>query len=159
MKITDNLVLFFGNNDICSNFYLCDITYDGHIFHSSEQLFMYMKAVFFKDIETAKDILNSKTPREAKALGRKVRNYDDKLWDKNRDHCMIMTLMAKYISCPKFKEFLLKHKDKTFVEASPYDKIWGIKLSEDDPRALNPETWRGENRLGKCINNMLEVMC
>lgn len=29
MKVTNQFVLFFGNNDICSNFFLCNITYNG----------------------------------------------------------------------------------------------------------------------------------
>lgn len=49
MKVTDKLVLFFGNDDVCSNFYLCPLEYEEHKFHSSEQLFMYLKAKTFKD--------------------------------------------------------------------------------------------------------------
>lgn len=158
MKITDKLVLFFGNNDICSNFYLCEVYYDGYIFNSSEQLFMYLKATFFKDWEIAEAIRKVETPREAKALGRKVRNYNNELWDKYRDYYMLETLMAKYVNCLKFRNFLLENKDKTFVEASPYDSIWGIKLSEDDPKALNPSQWKGENRLGKCINRLISIL-
>lgn len=36
MKITDKLVLFFGNDDVCSNFYLCPLDFEGHTFHCSE---------------------------------------------------------------------------------------------------------------------------
>lgn len=155
MKITDKLVLFFGNDDICSNFYLCPLWYEGHKFHSSEQLFMYLKAKTFEDWDTMKEIIECKTPREAKALGRKVRNYNDKVWDSMRDKCMYITVLAKFMQCREFKEFIIDNSDKTFVEASPYDSIWGIKLSENDPRALDPSQWRGENRLGKCINKLI----
>jgi ribA/ribD-fused uncharacterized protein len=34
------------------------------------------------------------------------------------------------------------------VEASPYDKIWGIGLGITDPRNQNPDNWTGENLLG-----------
>lgn len=34
------------------------------------------------------------------------------------------------------------------MEASPYDRIWGIQLSADTPEAQNPFRWRGENLLG-----------
>lgn len=155
MKITDKLVLFFGNNDICSNFYLCPLEYKGHKFHSSEQLFMYLKALAFEDLDIAEKILNCKTPREAKALGRKIRNYDDRVWNMLRDAYMYKTVQVKFLQCEEFREFVLSNSDKTFVEASPYDSIWGIKLSEDDPRALDPSQWKGENRLGKCINKLI----
>lgn len=155
MKVTNDLVLFFGNDDICSNFYLCPLNYEGHNFHSSEQLFMYLKAKTFKDWDTMKEILNCSTPREAKALGRKVRNYDDAIWDSERDKCMYITILTKFNQCAEFRTLIETNMDKTFAEASPYDKIWGIKLSEDDPKALDPSQWKGENRLGKCINKLI----
>lgn len=155
MKITDDLVLFFGNKDVCSNFYLCSLQYDGHKFHSSEQLFMYLKAKEFKDEVTMNEILKCKTPREAKALGRKVKNYDDKIWDTRRDFYMYITLLTKFIQCKEFRQILKDNHNKRFAEASPYDSIWGIKLSENDPRALDPLQWMGENRLGECINKLI----
>lgn len=155
MKITNDLVLFFGNNDVCSNFYLCPLQYEGHKFHSSEQLFMYFKAKEFKDKVTMNKILKCKTPREAKALGRKVKNYDDKIWNTKRDSYMYITILAKCMQCKEFRQILKDNRDKTFAEASPYDSIWGIKLSENDPRALDPSQWKGENRLGKCINKLI----
>lgn len=155
MKITDKLVLFFGNNDVCSNFYLCPLQYEGHRFHSSEQLFMYLKAKTFKDWGIVRMILSCETPKEAKALGRKVRNYDDKVWNLERDRCMYITVLAKFMQCEEFKKLVIDNSNKTFAEASPYDHIWGIKLSENDPRALDPSQWKGENRLGKCINKLI----
>jgi len=40
---------------------------------------------------------------------------------------------------------------RIFVEASPYDKIWGVGLSPDDDRVLDINKWNGQNLLGKCI--------
>lgn len=37
------------------------------------------------------------------------------------------------------------------AEASPYDKVWGIGLSADDPRALVQRKWQGENKLGEAL--------
>ena len=41
--------------------------------------------------------------------------------------------------------------DKILVEASPYDRIWGIGLSATHPDAKNPAKWKGENLLGKVL--------
>lgn len=34
------------------------------------------------------------------------------------------------------------------MEASPYDNIWGIRLSAGSPEAQEPQKWRGKNLLG-----------
>jgi len=41
--------------------------------------------------------------------------------------------------------------NKTIVEASPRDNIWGIGLDARDPRAICPSQWRGSNWLGEAI--------
>ena len=42
-------------------------------------------------------------------------------------------------------------KDWEFVEASAYDKIWGIGLGENNPDIFDVEKWQGQNLLGKAI--------
>lgn len=34
------------------------------------------------------------------------------------------------------------------------DRIWGIGLSKDDRRALNKETWKGQNLLGYILTRL-----
>ena len=43
-------------------------------------------------------------------------------------------------------------KGKGFVEASPVDGVWGIKLAENDPLADDETNWKGQNLLGKALN-------
>lgn len=56
----------------------------------------------------------------------------------------------------ELKQQLLCTHPKTLVEASPYDQIWGIGLSEDDPKAWNKLTWRGKNLLGEILTTVRE---
>lgn len=158
MRVTDKFVFFFTRNDVCSNFYPCKILYGENIFSCSEQLFMYLKAKFFGDRDMANKILQSKTPEEAKSYGRRIKNFDDTLWDEYRDNIMLETLKAKFDHCQEFKDLIMNNTDKIFVEASPYDRIWGVGLSETNPRIENPEKWLGQNRLGKCINDLIETL-
>lgn len=54
MKITNNFVFFWDG--WLSNFYPCRIIFDSKVFKSSEQLFMYLKALYFGDLEVAEKI-------------------------------------------------------------------------------------------------------
>ena len=56
--------------------------------------------------------------------------------------------MAKFSQNKQLKEFLLSTSKKVIVEASPYDKVWGIGMLVDDERASTPVKWKGENKLG-----------
>ena len=56
--------------------------------------------------------------------------------------------LLKFSQNQNFKDFLLSTGDKILVEASPYDRIWGIGMLETDNRAENPLLWNGENLLG-----------
>jgi ribA/ribD-fused uncharacterized protein len=40
------------------------------------------------------------------------------------------------------------------VEASPVDRIWGIGLAEDDPRAKDKSQWQGTNWLGYALTQV-----
>ena len=48
--------------------------------------------------------------------------------------------------------------DNEIVEASPYDKVWGIGLAADDPRAQHKDTWQGKNLLGIVLTAVREKM-
>jgi len=56
--------------------------------------------------------------------------------------------LLKFSQNQKIRKFLLSTGKKILVEASPYDKIWGIGMLETDHRAENPLLWNGENLLG-----------
>lgn len=43
----------------------------------------YKFAVLFGDEEIAKKILRSDSPKQQKSLGRKVSNFDEKMWNEN----------------------------------------------------------------------------
>jgi ribA/ribD-fused uncharacterized protein len=60
--------------------------------------------------------------------------------------------LAKFTQNPGLQKMLLDTGNKVLVEASPYDTICGIGLSEEDAR--NGVTWRGQNLLG---NMLIEV--
>lgn len=118
------------------------------IYTCAEQYMMAKKALLFQDKEIFNEIMKSKHPKEMKALGRKIRNFNEDIWDKNKYSIVINGNYLKFSQNKEFREFLINTKDKVLVEASPYDGIWGIKMSEDDLYIGNPMKWKGQNLLG-----------
>lgn len=114
----------------------------------AEQYMMAEKARLFNDKEILEQIMESKDPKEMKALGKKVRNFNQELWDKAKYSIVLNGNYFKFSQNKEMRDFLLGTKDKMLVEASPLDTIWGIGLSEDNEKASNPNLWRGQNLLG-----------
>ena len=131
---------------------------NGKRFITAEHYMMYYKALTFNDTEIANKILNSIHPRDIKSLGRMVKNYDDKIWSQRRFDVVVQGNLLKFSQNKGLMADLIKYKDLTFVEASPYDKIWGIGLHYEDDRVLNENLWQGQNLLGKAINKVIEEL-
>ncbi len=159
-KVKNGYVLFwngpFSNFDPVEN----GIIYAGERFVTSEQIFMWEKANFFEDDKSADYILSAcQNPMDAKTAGRKVSGYDDAKWGKVRYNFMLEACRAKYSQSTYHKNELLKYGTRgKFVEASPYDGIWGIKLDVDHPHASDPTKWRGLNLLGKVHDQLYYEM-
>ncbi|XP_063414875.1 uncharacterized protein LOC134696847 [Mytilus trossulus] len=145
---------FWKSHSPYSQWYLSDFTVDGITFNCTEQFMMYSKAKLFKDKETASEILAEHEPREHKRLGRQVKNFDQNTWDDNCMDIVIRGNKAKFEQNEDLMTTILKTFPKTLAEASPFDRIWGIGLSADDPRALNKETWKGKNLLGHALTKI-----
>ncbi len=124
-------------------------------FNCCEQFMMASKAILFKDRETFDAIMGEKHPEKQKDLGRKVKNYDQALWDKCKYDIVLGGNLIKFHQNEKLKEFLLTFPTNTiFAEAAPWDKVWGIGLGPDNPDSLDKSKWQGENLLGKVISEI-----
>ena len=139
-----------------SNFWRAPFKYKDHDFFCTEQAFMWEKAVFFNDKETERKILAASTPKEAKNLGRQVKNFVTEEWDKVRYQVMVDVNYAKYSQVEDCKKRLLdpKFDGHTFVEASPIDGIWGIRMAQNEPGIEDPSNWKGRNLLGKALTEV-----
>ena len=93
-----------------------------------EQYMMAHKAMTFNDDESLAAIMATKSPREAKALGRKVVNYDQETWDKVKFDIVVNANRLKFMQSLNLQKYLLDTGDDILVEASPYDRIWGIGM-------------------------------
>lgn len=121
---------------------------DGIQYPTAEHFMMAAKARLFADRENEELVLKASHPKQAKELGRKVRGFDEATWVRERYRLVVEGNLAKFSQNPELKEFLLGTGKRLLVEASPYDRIWGIGLSADHPDAANPQAWKGLNLLG-----------
>ncbi|MEO0734865.1 MAG: NADAR family protein [Bacteroidota bacterium] len=137
------------NKSCLSQWFAAGFTHEGQHFATAEHWMMWHKAMTFYDRETAARILATDDPKKAKSLGRKVKNYDDKLWATVKYPIVVEGNVLKFGQDPRLKDYLLGTGDAVLVEASPYDDQWGIGMGADEARRLDdPAQWRGTNLLG-----------
>jgi len=134
-----------------SQFYPSCFNVEGVNYNCSEQYMMFKKALLFADMTAAKKIIAESNPAKLKKLGRAVKNFDKLKWEDVAREIVFQGNLAKFSQNDGLREYLLTTKSTTLVEASPFDKIWGIGLSAEDPRAISRETWQGTNWLGEIL--------
>ena len=149
---------FFTEASPFSQWHACEFVIGEHTFNCAEQAMMYGKAMLFEDRAVADEILAADHPRAHKALGRKVKPYDEHVWRVNREAIVHQANHAKFTQNPALLEVLLATAGTELVEASPYDKIWGIGLAATDARALDPAQWKGQNLLGKILTQLRDEL-
>lgn len=149
MKITDEFVLFWSGT--FSQWFASEFTIDGEKFTSAEQYMMYKKALLFGDEDVAYAIMRTNNPREQKAFGRSVRGFNAHTWVQHCKQYVYEANLAKFTQNPEMYKELMETGEREMVEASPYDKIWGIGLHYSDERALDKNQWEGTNWLGEAI--------
>jgi ribA/ribD-fused uncharacterized protein len=73
----------------------------------SEKAIMLCKAAVFNDLESFKKIQAAPDNRKAKALGRKVKKFDEYAWDKYVVPIAESVIYQKFTKVPKLKNVLL----------------------------------------------------
>jgi hypothetical protein len=134
-----------------SQWHLSPFEIDGVRYRCCEQFMMAEKARLFGDADTLAEILAAKAPTEHKALGREVAPFDARRWSAACREIVYRGNLAKYEQSASLRALLLATGALVLAEASPSDKIWGIGLAADDPRAPRRAEWPGKNWLGKAL--------
>ncbi|KAJ9664962.1 hypothetical protein H2201_005014 [Coniosporium apollinis] len=158
-----------------SQWYDCAFEHDGISYRSAEMWMMMQKAKLFGDEKIAQQMVEAPSPKEHKALGRKVKGFDSAKWDEreciyghmNRwstlqtadtilpaDKSRIVEegnwwKFTKSKETDQLKKLLLETGDRELVEASPFDRIWGVGFGANNA-GKNRDKW-GENLLGKAL--------
>jgi len=180
----EKFTFFFTAKNEFSQWHPAVFTYKDVTFISAEQFMMYSKAKLFGDHEVVERIMSWNTSpigrdliagnidaativnndehlktwnsmqKDIKALGREVENYDEAIWVSKRVPIVSVGSREKFAQNEHLKAKLLAATGTRLVEASPYDKIWGIGLKASDKDAKNPAKWLGLNLLGDVLTNL-----
>lgn len=127
-------------------------------FTHAEQFMMHAKALLFGDRAAAERILASISPAEQQEIGRAICGFDESVWVQFREGIVFTGNLARFRQNADQRELLFATRGTTLVEASPHDRIWGIGLSADDPRAHDRSQWLGLNLLGETLTRVREVL-
>lgn len=180
MKVTEDFVFFHGKKDIFSQWHNSAFTDKDIFFKTAEHFMMFQKCVFFehkdKSVDAIKQIvtdglakyqetsihsrnllvriLEASTPKDAKALGKEVKFFNKQKWEAIVAKVLLRGNMLKFQQNPELLTQFLSFKTQRFVEASPFDRIYGIGLADSHPNASNPSYWRGQNILGDVLTQL-----
>ena len=151
----DSKFIFFWKlhhkNEEFSNWYPREFMIEGIRYNCVEQYMMAKKAMLFGDVTIYQQIMQTEDPGKCKEFGKLVRGFDPATWDSCKYEIVYNGNYAKFTQHPDLMAKLKATGDAILAEASPQDKIWGIGMSADDPKAKHPDQWNGENLLGKIL--------
>lgn len=142
---------FYGHNHPLSQWFYSDFEINDKVFNCCEQWMMYSKAMLFNDINKANEILKEPSPSLQRKLGRQVRFFRNDIWIINRREIVKQGNVAKFSQNYILRNYLIDTSDKILAEASPTDLVWGIGLSETDPKRYDKNNWKGMNLLGEIL--------
>jgi len=157
--LTEEFIFYFGPDSIYSHWYKSNFIISKQDFCCVEQYLMYQKAILFKGADTAKKILNSSNPARHRHLGKQVAGFNKQLWHQKCKQFAFDGELAKFYQSRALKEKLLQTIGKSFAEASPYDRIWGIGLSMSNPKIFDRTQWRGRNWSGEVLELVRDKLC
>jgi ribA/ribD-fused uncharacterized protein len=156
-----DILYFFSKepeNKELSNFYETNFKIDGVEYKSAEHAFEAIKAKTFGDDESFAKILKAKSAQSAKSFGNKVKDFKEETWNEKQDEVMKSVVRAKFTQNLELRKKLLDTEDKLLANADSRDKYWGIGTSANTSIAKDPKKWKGENKLGKMLEELRTQM-
>ncbi len=159
---TEKSIFFWKENNkygFLSNFYTSHFVDANNVKYTCiEQYFIANKCLLFDESNTKlyNKIMNTTLPYTIKKIGRQVANFDQSLWDKEKYEIMKTGIRYKFLQNIKLKKKLMQTENKRLYEASKYDKIWGIGMTQQEAKEIEDANFPGENLLGKALMEVRE---
>ena len=133
-----------------TNFYNCQIIYDGDIFPSSEHVYQAVKFWHTKNSTKQDDIYNiirnADTARDALVMAHQYGSMMSPTFLANKEYIMALILRFKFNQNPTLKNLLISTGNRELIEASPIDAYWGYGPDRN-----------GENKLGRLLMELRDI--
>lgn len=129
---------FFGDYRWLSNFHECDIHFEGLIFPSTENAYVYAKIPQNRitELQETVNTLLTCSPSDSKKIGKSIPIRDD--WDRIKYDVMSSVVFDKYYRHMDLRKQLLMTGDRLLEETNHWgDTFWGVCDG------------KGQNKLGK----------
>lgn len=138
-------------------------------FSCTEQWMMWNTAQLAHDEETATQIMHTTSSRKQKQLGRDVVGFDASAWDKIKSDVVEQGNYLKFTQATNavsmkmddvgdpvpLRDLLLATGQRELVEASKFDRVWGIGFDAQQAPSTPRDRW-GQNLLGEALMSVRE---
>lgn len=144
---------FDGKYDFLSNFYSCDVAYDGLVFKSSEAAFQAAKIKYLDRNDTleARKKFIPVTASESKRMGRHCDLRSD--WELVKDEIMEEIVRDKFTRHSDLRKKIIETGDTVLIEGTKWhDNYWG------DCSCEKCKNKPGKNKLGLILMKVREEM-
>jgi len=147
--------LFWKTGPFCQ-WYQSEFTCSGMRYACAEQFMMQQKALEFGDSHLAHCIMSTHNPEAQKLLGQRVTPFDQAVWDQRACAIVKRGNFEKFSQNVDLRTELCATRGQILVEASPWDRRWGIGRRQGDPLAHVRTRWLGNNWLGFILTELRE---
>jgi len=146
-----------SNPEFCQSF-PSRFQHDGVAYETVEHWIAAKKAEMFSDKTSLDKILGSKCAKDAKRLGKKVKNVDDETWNEKIREVATEGNWLKFSKNIYLLSKLKKTNDHVLVYANKRDLYWGAGLRRGDRYISLPQKWEGENVLGFVLMEVRSIL-
>ena len=148
-----NIIMIRSAKYVLCNFYMFPMRVFEMDFPSAEHAYQWRFMKYIGYDELAQEILEARTPAEAKDVSSRVPNEMHKDW-----HCIKMCIMkeilhAKADYCQLFRSALKESMGKRLVECTQ-DMYWASGLPPRYTLSTKPEHYPGFNTLGRVLESV-----
>lgn len=152
----DKIFGFFGKYRFLSNFHRCSVSYDTHIWPSTEHAYMAAKCasvgrdidgISYRYQDLSVEDIKAMSCAEVRRWGQTVELRDD--WEGVKVPIMLQINIDKYLRNVDLRRALIDTGDRHLVEANNWgDKFWGFDVKKN----------KGKNYLGTVLMTVRGVL-